>query len=474
MFSDPVLYSDHFDDHREETNIFECCVCRQTQNTYSRLRTHEKEHLGGRHSYSLCSPGLSEYPGGLLSTGMYGADRHGWMNNGDDASCVCPYCSLSLASSTAMLEHIAQQHQFSADRKILDDKLDDCSSSDEQEDACTPSPNAPRDSETPNHADISSDMLDEQENKAPSKMDIYVTNKGIVVEKTSRANSPSMDSTGSEIVYIEPSGVDSPQNLSAPVSPRPLTPMTVGRVEMKRSHSPDDQSIRSRKLVTSLMPKKSRRAPAHEPVRKINYELPSRARDEEKVTNNKHEESGSFAPEDMSREKPAEIMKIKSELNEHDDASQSAVDYMSLAHNHGLLYNLPTSYNPLTSPMSVGLLSGMSPVLPPGALQGSLTGSLPPSSFSSALTSNLPPSLGSSISVSGSSLGAAAGGSSSLGSGGGLLGGVKGDMASILGGVKGDMASILGGVKGDMSSILMSADHNGFMTEESTSQSRPG
>ena len=364
------------------------------------------------------------------------------MSSTDDMACTCPYCTVNLSSSTAMLEHIAQKHQYSGARNLKED----FSSSDEQEDIlCTPSPIATRDVDTPNNIKVVSDIKSSKEDT--------ICNKDIIVPNPSRVNSTWLDSPGSEIMYVEPSSVDSPHGVSATSSPMAEvllapTPLTVHRLEMKRSHSPENyRFIRSSKLVPTLMPKRSRqrRIPTQippQPVIKPCDDIPDELQDitldqahsidhgePHELTHTKkntpdkgrHKELEHSIEELKDNNKTDEVT-IKTELNDDDYDSQTAVDYLSLAHNHSMLYNLPPSYT-----MS-SLFSGTSPVLQAGSLSSSSFSA----NISSSLSSNLAPSF-----------------LSGLNSGG------------------------LGGVKNDLPSLFMSAEQNGFINDEPT-QSRPG
>lgn len=77
-FGDPVLYSQHFNGHKNEVGVFECCICRQICKTLQDLKSHEAAHLE------------------IAETEAAKQENY-----------TCPYCSKTFQSDSRLSEHIS-------------------------------------------------------------------------------------------------------------------------------------------------------------------------------------------------------------------------------------------------------------------------------------------------------------------------------------------------------------------------------
>jgi len=86
-FDDGEAYSQHFAQHKDELNIFECSACRQILQSYSLLRSHEEQHL------KEIKPKEEE--------------EIDVVDTDESATYLCPYCAKVYPSESLLMEHVS-------------------------------------------------------------------------------------------------------------------------------------------------------------------------------------------------------------------------------------------------------------------------------------------------------------------------------------------------------------------------------
>ena len=174
-FGDPVLYSQHFNGHKNEVSVFECCMCRQICKTLQDLKNHEAAHLEIAESETA-----------------------------KEENFICPYCSKIFQSDSRLSEHISIHEGY---RKFR------CGSCDRG----FTSPSALKQHEEElSHGPLSlvktpsSSISTAEHDQSPTSN--VATGDSVAAESKSEVPVPLVDSDDEPIEVVEPEAPESPEH----------------------------------------------------------------------------------------------------------------------------------------------------------------------------------------------------------------------------------------------------------------------
>lgn len=111
-FDDGKAYSQHFTQHKDEMNIFECHMCRQILQTYNMLRSHEELHE------KEVKPKEEE--------------EIDVVDTDESATYLCPYCAKVYPTESLLMEHVSIHEGLQRHKDSVDDPYEAKSHMDDQ------------------------------------------------------------------------------------------------------------------------------------------------------------------------------------------------------------------------------------------------------------------------------------------------------------------------------------------------------